>query len=192
MVIVSFIGGAIFVTFSQGVRIWHASVRESEKGKEEFFFEELKSELRNAFLYKKSALLGQSQMIEFYTLDSQLRGKGKHLKAWKVPAQIRYRFDPQKKLIQKEVNYYEKMLNRKSKLSKSEATLQFVENMNIEYYQQPKTSSSASWVGKWADTCFPEAVKVTIETQSGLRAKVSRIISIPAIGECTEQEEAGV
>ncbi len=190
MVIAVFVGGAIFVTFAQGIRIWQAAVRESQHGKEEFFFEELKSELRNAFLYKKSALNGQSQMFEFHTLAAQLRGKNKNQKIWKVPAQIRYRFDPSQKLIRKEVTFYEKMLTEKGGVDQTRVVLEAVTDVNIEYYRHPKKGSSASWVRHWSDTCFPEAVKITIETESGPKMKEVRIVSIPATGECTEEESA--
>ncbi len=190
MTIATFVGGAIFVTFTQGVRIWQAAVRESEKGREEFFFEELKSDLRNAFFYGKSALNGQSQMIEFHTLVPQMRGKNKNLKVWKVPAQIRYRFNPAKKSIEKEISFYEKMLNKKSEMHKTKIVLEAVKNVNIEYYRQPTKGSSASWVRRWADTCFPEAVKITVKSEAGPKMNEARIISIPAAGECVEQEDS--
>jgi hypothetical protein len=190
MVIVSFIGGSIYVTFSQGLRIWQAAVRQSQQGKEELFFEKLDTELRNAFLYGKSALNGQSQMIEFHALVPQLRGKNKYQRVWKVPAQIRYRFDPRQKLIQKEINFYEKMLTQKSGVDKIETVLDAVTNVNMEYYRQSNKNSSASWTRRWTDTCFPEAIKMTVEAESGLKIKQTRIITIPATGECSDQEES--
>ena len=186
MAMVSFIGGAIFVTFSQGVRIWQAAVRESAYDKEAFFLEELKSELRNAFLYGKSALNGKNQMLEFHTLVVRLSKGNKPLK---VPAQIRYRFLSAQKLIQKEITFYEKMLNGKSTLYESRTALANISNFEIEYYQKSKKGSSASWVKQWASSCFPEAIKLTWDAEAARSSKETQVISIPARGECVEDEE---
>ena len=185
MVIVSFIGGAIFVTFSQGVRVWRAAVREGGYDKQEFFFEELKSELRNAFFYGKSSINGQNQMIEFYTLVPRISSKKK---AIQIPAQIRYRFMPALKLIQKETTFYEKMLNPKSSLQDIKPVLTDIADFYMEYYWKPEKGSSASWVRQWRNTCFPEAVKVTLSNRTAENSKEIRIISIPTRGECIEDE----
>lgn len=191
MVIVSFLGAAIYVTFAQGIRIWQSAVKQSLKGQEEFFFEEIKSELRNSFLYKISALNGQSQMIEFNTLAKDLRGSKQGAKTLNVPARIRYRFNSDKKLIQKEITFYEKMLNSKSKLETSRIAIEGVTAFNIEYYQYPTKGASSSWLKQWRNTCFPEAIKLTTEWQSAPGLKDMRIISIPATGECVDEEESG-
>jgi|GEM_PF-1302833 len=187
MTIVSFLGGAIFVTLAQGIRIWQAAVRESKQGVQEFFFEEIKSELRNSFFYGKSAFNGQNQMLEFHALVSDLRGKGSQTHTLKVPAQIRYRFQPEKKLIQKEITFYEKMLNKRSALYKTKPALEGVATMSVEYYQRPKKATSASWVQKWSGTCFPEAVKITMSLEASPALKETRIFSIPTAGECSEE-----
>ena len=190
MTIVSFLGGAIFVTLAQGIRIWQAAVRESKQGNQEFFYEEIKSELRNSFLYGKSALNGQNQMLEFHALVSDLREKKPHAHILKVPAQIRYRYEPEKKLIQKEITFYEKMLNKRSTLYQTQTALEGVTGMSMEYYQQPKKALSASWVQKWSGTCFPEAVKITMNMESAPNLKETRIFSIPTAGECSEEEDS--
>lgn len=192
MVITTLIGGAIFVTFSQGVRIWQASVRESSKGQEEFFFEGFRSELRNAFVYGKTALNGQSQVIEFYALQPDLRGKGKNLKVWKVPAQIRYRFDVSQKAIQKETTFYEKILYPKNDRYEKKRVLENVSDFNLEYYKPPQKEGAATWVRQWRETCFPEAIKLTVSFLSSPNSQESRVISFPALGECGESEDEAV
>ena len=189
MVITSFLGGAIFVTLAQGIRIWQASVRVSKQGSQEFFFEELKSEIRNTFVFGKSALNGQGQMLEFYTLVPDIRGGKLAAHVFKVPAQIRYRYQPDKKLIQKEITFYEKMLNKQSTLYKTKTALEGVTDIKMEYYRQPQKALSASWVQKWSGTCFPEAVKITMNMESAPNLNETRILSIPRTGECIEEED---
>lgn len=189
MVIVSFLCGAIYVTFAQGIRVWHAAVRKSENGKHEFFFEQFKSDLRNAYQNGKIALTGQGPMIEFYTQITDVRGvDGDQYAMRRMPARIRYRFDPNKKVIYKETDFYEKILNPKSKVASGKPALQNVTGVKFEYYRHPSKESAASWLKDWTSSCLPEAVKITIDSNTLLGLKSARIFSLPAVANCPEEE----
>ena len=97
-----------------------------------------------------------------------------------------------KKAIQKEITFYEKMLHKKSDLYKTQTVLEAVTKLNIEYYRQSKRGSSADWVRQWVDTCFPEAIKITVEIETKPKTEEVRILPIPALGECVEQEDSVV
>lgn len=192
MLIVSILGGAVFVTFAQGIRLWQATVNEGAQGEEEFFFENLRSELRNAFIYGKMALNGQPDLLEFHTLMLPPRSAQTQEAARKIPAMVRYRYVPAQKAVQKEVTYYEKMLNSQSKAFEVKMVLEAVSELRFEYDGRRKQGSSSVWTSRWKDTCFPGAVKILMDSRSGGVTKEVRVISLPAEGECFESEDEAV
>lgn len=189
MLIVSILGGAVFASFSQGIRIWQRAVQQSELGDEEFFFETIRSELRNAFVYDGIAFEGQSEKFDFYGLMSRQIGKASSSGYSKVPAHIQYRFLPSEKSIQKEVTFYEKMLDGKREVSENKIVLDKVENVKFEYDKRQKERFGSVWMKSWKDSCFPGAIKATMQLTTGLSAAAEvRIINIPNEGECRESK----
>jgi len=189
MVIVSFLGGAVFVTFSQGVKLWQSAVREGTQGEEAFFFESLRSELRNAFLYGKTALNGQADVLEFHTMLTRLGDGVSGVPPAQVPAWVRYRYLSSQKIIQKEILFYEKMLQHQNSAAEVKVALDQVSQMRFEFDAREKSSSASVWRSRWKDTCFPGTIKITMDARSGSAAKLIRMIGIPAQGECSETKD---
>ncbi len=188
MLLVSILGGAVFVSFAQGVRVWQASVREGSRGEEEFFLERLRSELRNAFLYGKMALNGQPDVLEFHTwMRPEFKKNAPPPRS--VPAMVRYRFVPSQKQVQKEVVFYEKMLHGQGGANSAQVVLDRVEQMTFEYDSRVSTGGGSVWKSRWKDACFPGAVKLTMNSRSGYSGKETHVIALPSQGECSEIED---
>lgn len=190
MVIVSFLGGAVYVTFAQGIRVWQAAAKKSQNAQLELFFEQFKSELRNAYQDNGASLNGKNQMIEFVTIQPRMGIKNSGTQALKVPARVRYRFDSVSKVIYKETDFYEKMLHSKSGAALVKPALADVTGLSFEYYRQPEKGTAASWLNKWTGNCFPEAVKISMDSHLVSRMKSVRILPLPAAAGCIEKGKA--
>lgn len=188
MVILSFLGGVIYVTFSQGLKIWNAAVKENAPWKRELFFEEFKSELRNAYVGGDPGLEGRSDSFEFYTFGRERRGAEGKIR--EVPVKIRYVFDSAQKAVNKEKIPYEYVLNPGPAATR-ESVLEGVSAWSVEYYQYPKKgkAAQASWVNRWTEPCLPEAIKITLNSEHAAQAMTTRIFPLPASGLCNDQEK---
>lgn len=173
-VIVTFLGAAIFVTFAQGIRVWQAAVRESEKGQSELFLETFESELRNAFVYKNASVAGERDSIQFYTFMPLVRTNNKERKVLKT--------------IEKDITYYENILKEDKKAQITQTALEGITSMTFEYYQISSKESEAAWRRGWKSNCFPEAIKLVVERLDQTLPKMTKLFNMPSIGSCSSQE----
>lgn len=178
LLIVSFLGGALYVTFSQGLKAWQMVKRGLPGEQSGFFIEKMTSEIRNAFVYRKESILGDKKQFYFYAPVLR-KGKGELENGVRVPARIRYYFDASKKAVCQDTDFYEKILTQARPVSKCASSLENVTNAGFEYYRPPTDKVSGGWVSSWEGACFPNAVKIVWESSVEPGNKSVRIIRLP-------------
>lgn len=173
-VMISVMAGAVYVTLSQGIRLWHRAVEEKPELKMDLFFDRVQTDLRNAFSYESGNFAGREAGFEFMTLGIA-----------QIPARVRYFFDPETASIYRDQIRYEKVLYPKSNASVQppRPVMDKIRGFNVEYYERDK-DNAYHWRRQWSKGCLPRAVKILIEYgQTGTKS-VSRMIDIPASQGC--------
>lgn len=189
LVIVAFLAGALYVTFSQGVRIWQAATRETKDTQLLFFFEELQTDLRHGLEEGAGNFSGDSHEVSFRALAKNSLESGSHIK--KGPVRIHYQYDSRKREVRKKTFSYEEMLNHSKTAAVEGVVLSGAEDFKFQYYRHPLKGMSASWVEKWEETCLPEAVRITLTMEENSHQKITRVLALPASGMCRDEKLEG-
>ena len=184
-VMISVMAGAVYVTLSQGIRLWRRAVEEKPELKMDLFYDRIQSDLRNAFSYESGHFGGGETGLEFLTLCPIPWEDGKTSGGTAVPARVRYFFNPETASIYREQIRYEKVLHPKSNaaVQAPRPVMDNIRGFNLEYYERDK-ENAYHWRREWSKGCLPRAVKILIEYgQTGTKS-VSRIVDIPASQGC--------
>ena len=183
IMITAFLGAAVYTTFSQGVRLWTRASKDSGEWNVDLWGERLTEDLRNAFRDSKWALKGTQTELFFATsgIDAS--------RAWvqPVPIYLLYLFDPKTgEVISRKYAFEEALTAVKEPPKTFDTVLKKVISFRLEYYAYDDRAKDYRWVSQWNKDCFPETVKITIETQSMHHQKWVRMIQMPTGGACPE------
>lgn len=173
-VLVALLGGAIYLTLSQGVRIWNRAAKNRPEIDIYMGFEKLTDDLRNALKYSTGKFKGSIDSLEFYTQNSTSGVPG--------PMQVSYLFDRNKKQVKRTKLDYRQILNTVQTPSE-EVIMQGITDATFSYYFSDR-SMVGSWKNFWDTLCIPEAVRVSVsyKDQNQLR-KATRTVIVP-VGGC--------
>jgi prepilin-type N-terminal cleavage/methylation domain-containing protein len=183
IVITASLGVAIYATFSQGVRLWTRTSGDRGEWKVDLWGERLIEGLRNAFRDPQWAMKGTSTEIFFATLEQE---KGRAF-VQPVPAYFHYIFDPKAGAAVSRRYAFEEIFTAAQEPPRaSDSVLPKVISFGLEYYGYDARAKDYRWVSQWNKDCFPETVKITIETRSMNHYKWARMVPVPAGGACPE------
>ncbi len=187
VVIVAFLGGAVYSIFAQGLRVWRFSQKQTFDLNSEFFLEKLSFDLRNAIAYSGSSFSGGKDALEFYALTlPQEIGSAADMEVklkFGIPVRVHYKYDRDRKWI---LRSHQLLLN-----AQNPETVQYdyykdlmtdIESFDIEYYYYGQASGAYFWKDDWLEPGFPAAVRVRFECAGGLEGsgrEVSQILSVP-------------
>ena len=183
IVITASLGTAIYATFAQGLRLWTRASKDRGEWKLDLWGERLTGDLRNAFHDPQWAMKGNQTEFFFATLGSD----GTRLSVPPVPVYFQYVFDSKAGTVISRKYAFEEVLTAAKKLPRtSDSILDRVISFALEYYTYDSRAKDYRWVSQWNKDCFPETVKITIETQSMNHHKWVRMIPMPTGGACPE------
>ncbi len=170
--ITALLSGAVYTTFSQGLRLWNRGSRDPSEWKTHLFLEKFTSELRNAFMDSKWPFQGNKNALVLATVahDGNLQDK---------PAYLRYRYDPKSKRLDFQKNSFEDIFAAQPVSEPFRPALEKVQAFELEYYAYDPSAKSYRWYPLWNRNCFPETVKVTIESEGGESRKMISMIDFP-------------
>lgn len=181
IVITASLGAAIYTTFSQGVRLWTRTSGDRGEWKVDLWGEKLIEGLRNAFRDSQWVMKGTSTEISFATLGQE---EGRPF-VQPVPVYFHYIFDPKAEAVVSRKYAFEEVLSAAQKApGKSDSVLNKAISFGLEYYSYDAKAKDYRWTSQWNKDCFPETVKITVETKSMNHYKWVRMIQMPAGGAC--------
>ena len=97
------------------------------------------------------------------------------------------KFDPKAGTVESHKYVFEEVLAAVEKRPKVyDSILGKVISFGLEYYTYDVKAKEYRWVSQWNKDCFPETVKITIETQPMNHHKWVRMIPMPTGGACPE------
>ncbi len=172
LVITAFLSGAIYTTFSQGLRLWNRGSKDRSEWKTHLFLEKFKTELRNAFMDPKWSFQGNKNGLILATIDHEGASEDK-------PAYLRYRYDPKSKKLDFQRNSLEEAFTAQPIKKPFRPVLENLQTFGLEYYAYDPGAKSYRWYSTWNRNCFPETVKVTIESDGGENQKMISMIDFP-------------
>lgn len=181
--ITAFVGAAIFTTFAQGLRLWARATQDRGVWKIDLWGERLTEDLWNAFRDSRWIFRGTRTELFF----ASLRHEGGEALSKPVPVFFHYRFDSSAGAVVSRQYAFEEMLAAAQKpLKTSEALLERVVFFELEFYGYDAKAKDYRWFSQWNKDCFPETVKITIETKPMNHRKWVRMIQMPTGGACPE------
>lgn len=185
LVIFAFLGGALYTTFGQGLKIWHHAVRERAEWKIDLFFEELTEGLRNFCRDRETSFVGSKHSVQFDALTPRLVREGGETseRIMRLPVSRSYAFDEAQKVITGYRKSYPEILSP-PKLKKDPAfpVVEGVSAFDLEYYYYDPDRETRTWTSQWKGACPPEAVKISIGDEEGRR--MTRYLNIPSSRGC--------
>ena len=186
VLIISFLGEALYGVFTQGIRLWRRAVREKPEIEIDLYFEKLTADLRNAFNYPKKPFIGNEEAMEFYSLSDsvpQISRKGAGLGAAIQPIRIQYQYRSEAKSIYRAVTDYFGILSSTKESARVSEVARHIVRSEYRYFRNDPRHFM-DWVLRWSADCAPDAVKVNLDYEDQQKVKsVSKIISVPS-GTC--------
>lgn len=189
VVIVSFLGAVIYMTFFQGNRIWRYALAGSAESDADYFLEKLTVDLRNAFPYRSNMLVGAPASLQFYTrMPDGQKPVTPDTPLIQQPIRVRYHFDQDlRKVIRTQESYQKIIFPATSTENKVMPVTDDIRNMEIQYCVPQDKPGPAQWSSYWNQSCLPKAIKLNMEYGNKNKKAdktMTRIIPIPA-GGCT-------
>lgn len=180
IVIAASLGMAVYTTFAQGVRLWTRTSKDRGEWKVDLWVEKITGDLRNAFRDPRWSLKGTRTELFFPTLVHGTSGKGTE----GSPTYFRYAFDPQSRAVVFQRYAFENVLTSESKVKTSGVVLEKILAFEFEYYGYDPKVKDYRWRTEWKKDCFPETVKITIESEQMNHHKWIRMIPMPTESAC--------
>lgn len=200
VVITSFLGAALYGTFSQGLRLWRWSLGISTETDRYIFFEKIQEDLRNALPFGFEGFEGSADRIRFFALRTGAVPSENGGGSDSVPVQVTYRFDPEGRRIMRREEPLTGVLLRgpEETLFQEEGGTEIPERilaegvagMEFTFFKEKTSKKSFFWSQRWEEPCPPEAVRIKLKYDDDLREKYSsRVVSIPS-RRCSQKERA--
>ncbi|MCM8774736.1 MAG: type II secretion system protein GspJ [Candidatus Omnitrophica bacterium] len=183
VLIISFLAGVLYTTFSHGMDVWRRAVRGFPESDMDIFFDKVSTDLRNAFAFLPKSLMGTTHSVQFYTLVPSGDFTVTIVKEpMQEPARVRYDFDRDHKAIWRRQERYPQILYAYSGLQPRVAKLaEGISNIELEYYAYDENAKKFVWSSGWDKSYLPCAVRMKLTSEKPSAKKVfMRVISIPA------------
>jgi prepilin-type N-terminal cleavage/methylation domain-containing protein len=182
--IVGFLGGVLYTTLAQGIRIWRLANRENPKLNFIFLLEKMNSDVRNSFAYSEMTFSGSPDSFEFYTAPPSFDTQP--AESIKKPVLVRYYFDRNNRAINKTEKEFSTGTNSVLTSSENdELVADRISECQFEYYFYDKMSKSYYWKNSWHEPCFPYGIRLKLDYGDSTKARnLTRIISVPIGGAC--------
>ena len=165
VVIISFLGTAVFSTFAQGLRLWKRATAVKPEIESAFLFEKMASDLRNAYQGSTGGLHGEQNRMEFsaYGMASHASEGGDS--AIQPSRRVSYRFEPQSgKLLKNELSLVEMLAPGRKDAENSYKELSGgLKECRFEYYHQDPKKKTYQWKSFWKSECMPKAIRISVK-----------------------------
>jgi len=173
MTITAILAGAIYTTFSQGIRLWSRGSKDRQEWRARIFLEKLTLELRNAFMDSQWGFQGKKDGMAFASM------------AGHDPAYLGYQYDPKSGALVVLQKNFKQAVTSKAGRDLFRTALEKVRFFGLEYYAYDPTAKGYRWFSSWNRNCFPETVKVTIELDKDEDRKMINMIDLPVRVACS-------
>jgi prepilin-type N-terminal cleavage/methylation domain-containing protein len=172
LVITAVLSGAVYTTFSQGIRLWSRGSKDRSEWRTHLFLEKFTTELRNAFMDPKWNFQGNKNALALATVvhEGVLQDRLVYLK---------YRYDPKSRRLDFQQNSFEEAFSAKPISKPFRPALEKVQAFELEYYTYDPSAKGYRWYSTWNRNCFPETLKVTIESEGDESRKMISMIDFP-------------
>lgn len=186
VIIISFLGGVIYTTFSQGMQLWYRGQKSHDDSDLDFFIEKITRDLRNSFKYTTAnAFVGTNQAMLFYTLmPAPNPSVPTEEPSLEQPVRVRYFLQKEAQAIMRLQESYQEILNPELHSDSPPKPVALkVLDASIQYYAYDEKSRSYHWLDQWQRPCLPLAVKWDLEYGDRLHPqKATNIMAVPAGG----------
>lgn len=183
-VIFTVVAAAIYAVFSQSAKLWSRAAQQKPEWEIDLFFERISSELRNAYVNAGIGLDGTAESVEFFTLVTSV-DRDFSPSPVRLPAKVRYYYDPVKRTVYREQTGYRKVLYPKgSAAAAAEAVAGNIDGFSVQFYHENVRSKSVVWKKLWREPCFPRALKISLDYGPGRAQKMSRFLFLPQGTDC--------
>jgi hypothetical protein len=183
-VIFTVVAAALYAVLSQSAKLWSRAAQQKPEWEIDVFFEKISSELRNAYVNAAIGMSGTSESLEFFTLASSV-DPGFGPAPVRVPARIRYYYDPLKRTVYREQTGYREVLYPKGKApSAPEAVVRDIDAFSVHFYHENLRSKTVVWKKLWREACLPRALKISLDYGAGRAQKMSRFLAVPQGTDC--------
>ncbi len=181
LVIISFLAGAMYTTFSQGLKLWRYAMMPRPEWEMDLFMEKFGRDLRSAFIFRPGSFKGQADLLEFSTLSSRVQTSGG---SFQIPVQTRYYFTSSENAVYAEKTDYPRMLRGAPGPAETRKALEGVSGFGLEYYARDPRTREWQWKASWDADCLPRAVKLSLDLGAGNPKKHMRFFPVPASQGC--------
>jgi len=177
LAIIAVLSGAVYTTFSQGLRLWSRGSKDQSEWRSHLFLEKFTTELRNAFMDSKWNFQGNKNGLALATIAYEGTSEDK-------PVYLRYRYNPKGKTLDLQRNSFADVFVEKPTLQSFRPILEKVQAFELEYHAYDPSAKGYRWYSTWNRNCFPETVKVTIESEGDESRKMISMIDFPVRVAC--------
>lgn len=196
VVLVSFIGGTVYMTFSQGLKLWSHASRMKPDTPYEILLEKMIADLRNGFIYKPKRFKGTGDSFEFYLLDlpGRIRERGGNRVNLRVPFRVRYFFDREKSVLNRSQEDFPEILYASHIFEVPfEPLVEGLGECVFAYYFSDPQNQNHGWAGTWDGEGWPKAIRITLKYDDENKVRVmERIIPVPIGGLPPKEEQVEV
>jgi hypothetical protein len=184
--LVAVLGGAVYSSFSQGVRLWRYVADARPRIELDFLMDRLTLDLRNAFQDSASPFSGDSKNIRFFTMTAE---SGDHSSAagfgeFSRPVLVIYEYDRDRKQIIKILHEYTGLLTKRKKPPLArKVVMEHVQNVSFSFYQGRDRFGARIWRKNWSEksNCLPQAVRMTVQLDETMKLRrADQVINVMA------------
>lgn len=183
LVIISFIGAAIYGILSHGLALWRISTKSLSFNEGELLAEKMTDELRNSAPIVFRPLTGDGQSVQFCLLS---HGGSKNVtpETLRQPLRVRYHYDSQgRKIIRTQENYQRILFQDPANSPTSQVLASNIHIFQLQYYDFNDKAGAYEWVAEWKSACVPLALKFSVTAKTAGKVDVSSyLIPIPSGG----------
>lgn len=182
MLIVSFLAGVVYTTFSQGLRLWGRAMSTRSQADTEIVFEKISRDLRNAFAQTGTVFTGKVRSLGFSALippsDAALRAR---VDSESLPTQVEYVYDrAAKELLRKETDYRQMLYPGKKTRILTSTVGTGMTDCKFEFYSTDTLGKDFRWRNHWESECPPRAVRISLHFDDNKKMQtVDKIVALP-------------
>lgn len=175
-VIMSIIAGAVYVSFSSGIRIWNRVNQRIKQEHINIFMEKITSDLKNTFRFSQISFEGTEDSLKFATL----------VNVYELESEPRWPIVEVSYFLNKETNTVNRQIKNFSQIYKNEKgtiqkLLKDIHYLKFKYYFYDPRREDYFWQSEWNDNNegLPIAVKVELGWKDNQTDRFIKTIAIP-------------
>ncbi|MFH1678016.1 MAG: type II secretion system protein GspJ [Candidatus Omnitrophota bacterium] len=170
----SLIGMTIYITLSNGIKIWQRLNQTAAQEDINIFFDRISRELGNTFEFSAVSFQGGEDRISFVNL---LSASGLNQEEAGI-GEVSYTYNKTNRYLTREERDYSQIYKGDSGDVKE--LLKDIDSLGFSYYFYDEEEKEYYWQEQWQGKDFPLAVKIELEFAYGRQLrKIVRTVDIP-------------